>query len=204
MNLSELNCENWGTSFANDSFIKKLGTLKCNYCDSLFSFSNDDAPKNIVQREPLSLPEKFNVQKSQNVPTITYKWFNTKFIFLTLFCVCWNLFVLGWMGSTLLSGRWLFSLFGFIFVGLGIGLSYLTLAGYINSTTIQAGSKHLPFRRGNHSTTCSYEVHATMKSGKGLKPLSGLENPEQALYIEQELKAFLNLKARPARSELPR
>ena len=58
--------------------------------------------------------------------------------------------------------------------------------------------------RNKNSISYSYEVHFLDHQGKETKMVSGLEKPEQALYIEQEIESTLGIKDAPVSGELPR
>ena len=50
----------------------------------------------------------------------------------------------------------------------------------------------------------SYEVHALMTHNRNVKLVTALKEPEQALYIEQEIERYLRIQDRPVARELPR
>jgi Tfp pilus assembly PilM family ATPase len=54
-----------------------------------------------------------------------------------------------------------------------------------------------------NGTSITYEVHVT-RSGRNIKLVSGLESSEQAVYIEQEIEKYLNIKDIPVKGELAR
>jgi len=62
---------------------------------------------------------------------------------------------------------------------------------------------HSHDEHGEH-TYYSYDLHATTRSGKDIKLLTGLENAEQVLYLEQEIEKFLRIKDEPVEGEILR
>jgi hypothetical protein len=45
----------------------------------------------------------------------------------------------------------------------------------------------------NGSPSITYEVHANSKHGKSKKLVSGLNNPEEALFLEQQLESYMRI-----------
>lgn len=56
--------------------------------------------------------------------------------------------------------------------------------------------------RSRSGGSATYEIHAITHSGRTIKPVSGLESSEQALFIEQEIEKHLNIKDTPVKGEL--
>ncbi len=91
------------------------------------------------------IPERFTVSENPQEMSISYHWYKPVFVFLAVFCVFWNGFLVMWysMGLTTFSNQgdpvtWIFFLFPLIHVAVGIGLIYYTMAGFVNQTTITA------------------------------------------------------------------
>jgi hypothetical protein len=111
----------------------------------------------------------------------------------------------------------------------GIGLTWYCLATLLNTTTLTVGRGWLRIRHGplywpgrvdvptssldqlyarkrvSHSkngTTVRFELHAVLKDGKNKKLLKGLDEIEQALWLEQELEAVLGIRDRAVAGEL--
>ena len=112
-----------------------------------------------------------------------------------------------------------------------LGFIYLGLAYLLNKTTIRIRADHLSIRhapllwpgnkqlnpahlsqlysekyashRQNDTTQYRYQVCAKTIDGREIKLLRGLEESEQARFIEQQLKKHLAIKDRPVQGELP-
>ncbi len=127
-----------------------------------------------------------------------------------------------------LVDTWLFLL---VCLGFGLLSAYVTLANLLNTTTITVKQGcltvvHAPLpwwhppplrtaditqlfvrrviqesRYGSHKF---YEVWAQLRQGREVKLMYGLEAPEQALFIEQQLEMFLGITDRPVPGELER
>ncbi|OGG55453.1 MAG: hypothetical protein A3F84_14975 [Candidatus Handelsmanbacteria bacterium RIFCSPLOWO2_12_FULL_64_10] len=170
------------------------------------------------------------MQRSGAGLVITWRWFSLKYIFLTVFVLFWDGFLIFWYSMALRSDDWLPILFPIIHVAVGVGLTYSVLAGYLNKTRIQVTPRSLEIEHGplpwpgkrleasyvkqlyckeriqhsRNSTSYSYELRAVTHDGGDRKLLKGLEEAEQALYLEQEIEKFLRIEDRPIRGELER
>ncbi len=182
-------------------------------------------------RIDVPMPRGFQVQNYGNVLEISRRWFHPMYFALIFFCIFWNGFMLVWHGMALASGAWLMSLFGLLHTAVGVGLAYATVAGFVNRTIIRVGHGQLEVRHGplpwlgnrslpsheieqiycqeavsrnDNGSQYRYTVYAILQGNHREKLLAGLIEAEQALYVEQELERFLNIKDRPVRGELPR
>lgn len=126
---------------------------------------------------------------------------------------------------------WMMVLFPLIHVAAGIGITYFTVATIFNTTTILAdyqtlsvSHKPIPwpgqktFQRGDidqlysvekmhrnkNGVNYTYEVRVLQKDRTQRALLTGLQNTEQALYVEQELERYFRIRDRPVPGELPR
>lgn len=215
---------------ATDVDIKRA-IAKCTSCNEIFDFS--DQLSAVPARSPMavSLPKNMEVRESASGFTIVRRWFSPKVFPMAGFCLLWNGFLFFWYDKAFESGNLIAIFFPFLHVAVGAGLTYSVLAGFLNKTYIGVSrqllavvTSPLPFfnkktlnpddveqlyskekvTRGRDSTTSTYEVHIVTKSGKDIKLVSGLQQSEQALYIEQEIEKYLEIKDRRVRGELPR
>lgn len=242
MDLLELHCKHCGAPIQQEDIDDDRGLVKCAYCGAVFglpaSLSRGTRERDGIytslkqhRRTPVPMPSGIEVLDMGNALQISYKWFNPTFLFLLFFCVFWDGFMIVWHGISLASGAWFMSLFGLLHTAVGIGLSYYTLAGFINRTTVNAGQGmlqiwHHPLpwwgnkqlmthevkqvycrERVSHSdngTSYSYEVNAVFQDSRKETLLRNLAEPEQALYVEQTLEHYLGIQDHPVRGELPR
>ena len=90
----------------------------------------------------IGIPDKIQIDKSFQHLHIERKWFGFKFIFLTLFVVVWDAFLVNWYARAFSFsfqevGDLMFVLFPLLHVAVGIGLTYYVFAGYLNKTVIE-------------------------------------------------------------------
>ncbi|MCA9042172.1 MAG: hypothetical protein KDA65_17600 [Planctomycetaceae bacterium] len=120
-------------------------------------------------------------------------------------------------------------LFPIIHVAVGVGLTYFTIAAIFNRTTIMVGGHHMSIKhgpipwkgtelndtddidqlyceekmhRGKNSTSYTYEVKAKLHSGGEVKLLTGLQEIQEALYLEQKIEEFLGIEDRRVAGEV--
>jgi hypothetical protein len=207
---------------------------KCSECNSVFSIADRFADADGYQhfeRIDVPMPKGFEVEGLGGELQITRRWFSPQLIVLTVFALFWNGFMAVWFGIAISQRIWLMALFGIVHAMVGIGLAYYVLAGYFNTTLVRVGMGELsisqgPFpypgnkrldsvsikqlyckersHRGEDLTGWSYELHIVTTDGKHEKLLTGLDESEQALYLEQEIERYLGIEDRPVRGELGR
>lgn len=183
--------------------------------------------------EPIDvpMPKRYQVDNFGGTLTIRYRWWTPAILFLVFFAVLWNGFMIGWHSIALSSGAWFMSCFGLIHTAVGVFLIYLCLACILNTTTIRVDSGQLSIRhhplpwRGNrtldsrsirqlfvksktsHSkngTSTTYELHAVTQTDGQEELITGLQEQDQALFLEQEIERHLRIEDTPVRGEIPR
>ena len=188
-------------------------------------------------RVPVPMPPRFRVDEGVTLK-ITWRWVAPHFLFLIFFCVFWDGFLVFWYGIAFTAGSGTggvilpMVLFPLIHVAVGLGLSYYTICGFVNSTVVEAGNGRLTIRhgplpwrgnydldvgsldqlyseerihRGKHgSIRRTYEVCAVDRDGVSKTLLRGLQRPAEALWIEQRLEGHLGIADRAVGGELPR
>jgi hypothetical protein len=165
--------------------------------------------------------------------TLSWRWFSPfkHLVMLLSPIVCFAILVL-WYYMFLSSDDvpWQVVAFSLLYVGAGISIGYIAVAGLLNSTTLAIKDGVLTVRhgplpwRGNHTlpteelrqlfcqqhissyrggggTPISYEVHAQL-DGREVKLVRGLEESRQALYIEQLVEGTLGIEDVPVPGEL--
>jgi hypothetical protein len=219
---------NLSTMFAKcascDSVFSFQETVKPNDNDDAFSRSKTFA-------EPLPLPKRITLEKTGSQLIIKRRWFSLSNVFLTFFVVFWDTFMIVWFSISIATGAWPMAAFGSLHAGVGIWLTYRVLANYLNTTEVvvdnrQVSVRHYPLpwpgnkvipastieqlycksviHRGKNSVSYSYEVHTILSDKTHTKFIGGLEESEQALYIEQEIEDFLRIENTPVRGEMGR
>lgn len=227
----KLECPTCGASIVADDVNLDRLVAKCRSCDSVFAFSPEAsgaALERTAPRGPVEMPKRFRVERLGSELKITRRWFSPIFFFLVFFCLLWDGFLVVWYLNAGAAGI-VFMLFPLIHVGVGVGLSYFTVCGFVNSTHVAANYESLRVRhgplpwpgnrdvprldidqlftkekvtQGKNGPSRTYELHAKLRSGKDVKLVSGLTEPDHARYMEQELERFLGIRDEPVAGEL--
>jgi hypothetical protein len=115
---------------------------------------------------------------------------------------------------------WVMLLFPVLHVLVGIGLTYAVICMFINKTVVRVSMGELTVRHGplpgpgnrrvfthelkqlycteklqrhKNSTSITYELQAQLKDGQKLTLLTGLDQLDQALYVEQQVEQHLRI-----------
>jgi hypothetical protein len=154
--------------------------------------------------------------------------------FLLFFCIAWDAFLIFWysmaLGGVGPPGGFglLFIIFPFAHVAVGVGLTYLVIAGFLNRTTItvahgELAVRHLPVPwAGNHTLPVSdiaqlycgksenprqssgvgvRSVSALLKDGRKITLVSFLHDADEARFIESKLESHLGIADLPVEGE---
>ena len=215
-----------------------LALATCHACGAVHDLSGRkglESPgalaKKLSPRPRVGLPRRFQVDTTDSSTRISWRWFGPKYLFTAAFCVFWDCFLVFWYTKALGSARTPLPMifFPLIHVGVGVGLTYYTLAGFLNRTRIDVdrervrvqlgplpwkGSLELPsqqlkqlyveesvkLHRGTQTVT--YNLMALDQVGAKVKLVSGLDEKDHALYLEQELEHQLGIEDAPVRGAI--
>lgn len=184
-------------------------------------------------RRAVPLPKGVEMDTDITGLKITYRWFSPKTLGLLFFAVLWDGFLVFWYGIALSGGApSQMLLFGSLHVLVGLFITYQVLTGFLNATTIQADMGRLTIHHGplpwpgnrdlsadaldqlyvkqqisysrRGGRTVTYQLFARLRDGREVKLISNISNPNQGLYIEQELERYLSIPDRPMPDEYRR
>ncbi|TVS10630.1 MAG: hypothetical protein EA424_24990 [Planctomycetaceae bacterium] len=233
MKLIELCCKNCGASLQPENLSMQLLIARCPHCDAVFAItdaSRTPSATSELPRQPVAMPRQIQVLDQGYGLEIRRSWFTPMLFFLVFFCIIWNGFMVVWHVISLSTGMWLMSCFGLVHTAVGIGLAYVTIAGFVNQTVIRVGQgmltvQHGPLpwggnktvpsheikqlyckehvQRSQNSNSLTYSVEMILDNGRETL-VKGLHECDQAIYIEQELERFLKIEDKPVSGELPR
>jgi sporulation protein YlmC with PRC-barrel domain len=182
------------------------------------------------RREKAALPRRFQLEDDGTATRISWRWFRPSHLALAGFCVVWDGFLLVWYTIALSRSEWLMVVFPVLHVLAGLGLTYSTLAGFLNRTHIEVRRDELTIRhgplpwRGNQTlsrrsltqlygeeiiqrskgqrTGTVYNLMALDREGRKVKLLTDLAEKEQVLYLEQALERRLGIEDAPVEGEV--
>jgi hypothetical protein len=171
---------------------------------------------------PRPRPREVIVQQRDQSLVFSWRWFSLKYIPMVFFCIAWDAFLCFWYSMALnMDGTpWIMIVFPIAHVAVGVGLTYSTLAGLINRTTLRLdGQKFvvqydpLPWygevnvsvneleqfyckesrTSANNRLNYSYQLCAILKDGRKLDMVKNLESPDIAAYLEQQIETYLRI-----------
>lgn len=226
-------CPSCHVPVAAEDVALETGLAKCRTCNSVFRF--DDLPelaRSLVRPRPrVEKPNSLVTWDDGYGLTLQYRWFSPKFVFMAFFCLFWDGFLLFWYLMAFGSGNLLMLLFPLIHVAAGIGITYWTLAGFLNTTTVAIDGNRLrvshhplpwgravemqlfevkqlfceeKISRGKNGPSYTYSLVALLATGERRKLVSGLDTPEIPLYLEQHAEEWLEIRDEPVTGEMPR
>lgn len=181
-------------------------------------------------RPRIITPASVQVIRDNQSARIVQRWFSAKYIPMAFFALAWDAFLVFWY-SIALSGHapFIFIIFPIVHVAIGIGITYSTIAGFLNRTTLELdreelsiwfepvpwlGEKRIKTRdikqlfckeamqRTKSGSSVSYDLYAVTQDVKQVKLLSGVESPDVALFFEQELETWLHITDQPVYGEV--
>ncbi len=193
---------------------------KCDNCNSMFDISDlaADVPGQIRGKVPL--PKGLVIAEDARDFVITRRWFRPFFILLVFACIFFIGFSLSFysdLPDDMPSALQFVPIFQLAII---TGLGYYTLCGLLNTTTISLSNgrltvthKPLPWRgqvdmeageieqiyckqhvrQTKNGESITYRLKAMLKDGSSKTLVYGLNEDEQALYLEQELEKRLNI-----------
>ncbi|MCM2266207.1 MAG: hypothetical protein NDI60_00375 [Elusimicrobiales bacterium] len=227
-----LNCPHCRRSIPAGDINIQSALAKCASCSAVFGFA-DKVPgaAAALAKRVVEMPKGYTMTAEGADLVLIRRWFSAKFVFLLFFCAFWDGFLIFWYGIALSKGAPLLAMvFPLIHVAVGVGLTYFTLAGFLNRTRIKMSTgevsiKHYPLpwagnrtlrrqeidqlfceeklsRNRNSSATYSYNLSAVLADGRRIKLISGLDQPEDALFLEQKIEGYIGIADRPVAGEM--
>lgn len=182
-----------------------------------------------MEKIDIGLPDKLALSNHGSYIEITRQWFGWQTVLLTAIAFVWDGLLFTLYSKMDQNTDPMAIYFPLLHVAAGIGITYYALAGWVNQTRIVVGRGKLAvfhepmpwpgnmdvetsnlkqlytkekINRSRNGTYVTYEVHATTNNDQNIKLVSGLYASEQALYIEQEIENYLNIKNVPVRGEM--
>ena len=226
-----LDCRRCGAQIRSENINLSNALAKCHQCHAVFGFADQlsgGKPKPPAVSMPL--PEGVSMSEQAGMLRLEARWFRPMLFIYLVFCIVWNTFLVLWYmqpGNTEDIG----ALFPILHVAAGVGLTYWTIAGFVNRTIVGVsahyltirhqplpwpGKKHVAVRdlqqlfcqehvsNVNNDTSLSYSLNAVLQSGRKLVLVKRLPEAAQALYLEDAIERHLGITNRPVPGELRR
>ncbi|QHT70160.1 hypothetical protein GXP67_27705 [Rhodocytophaga rosea] len=179
----------------------------------------------VINSYAMSLPGNFSLSEGSQEIIIEKRWFSIAHLGTLLFALLWNGFTF-FFYSLMMSGNVsvIILLFPILHVMVGVWLMYYAICGFFNKTVIKASHqeisvRHVPLpwsgdklieracieqlyileqtKKHRGSIIYSYDVQVVVHNHSNVSLITGLDTPEEALYIEKKLEQFLRIEDRP-------
>lgn len=228
-----IDCVECGTPISAENLDLGSLLARCRRCNAVFSFAEKlgrkPPPAPPVPRRPeVPLPRSLEVRRSGKDLVLRRRWFTWAVLPILLFTVFWDGFMVMWYAIAFSQGQWGMALFGTLHAAVGVMLAYASLAGLLNATSLAVSAGRLQVRHGplpwpgEHDVDArdidqlyvkccpggdgldTFELHAILGDQAHVKLVDALSESEQALFLEQQLEAFLGIEDRHVADELER
>ena len=226
-------CPSCRVPVAAEDVALDTGLAKCRTCNNVFRFDNlaGLAAPAVRPRQNVGRPHSVVSFEEDGGLTVRYRWFSPKYIFLLIFCLFWDGFLVVWYAMAWGSGNTIMLVFPLLHVAAGIFITYWTIAGFVNTTTLridpyrlrvthhplpwgrpvqlEVGDVHQLFcdekvTRGKNGPSYTYNLNALMRDGSRRKVVSGLDSPDLPVFLEQHAEEWMRIQDEPVAGELPR
>ena len=224
-------CPNCRVPVAAEDIDLSSGLAKCRTCNNVFRIA-EAAPELAAAparvRPDVERPANITLAQSAEGLAIDYRWFTPKYLFLALFCLIWDGFLVTWYGLAVGSGNWLVLVFPILHVAAGIAITYVTIAGFLNTTSVRISRDrlrvwHHPIPvgravdlaigdvkqlfceekryRSKYGWRYSYDLMAVLGGGTRKRLLANIATPQLPTYLEQHAEAWLGIRDEPVVGE---
>lgn len=225
-----LDCRRCGAPIPAENINLDNALAKCHQCHAVFGFADSlSGARSAPPAMAMPLPEGLTMSERVDTLRLERRWFRPILFFQLLFCIGWDAFLVFWYTNA--PNDPIFIIFPLIHVAVGVSLTYATIAGFLNRTVIEAGTRHLAIqhtplpwrgnrripvselqqlfceehiRRGENGSTATYSLNAFLQNGRKLTLVKGLPAADQALFLEYTLEKHLGIANRQVPGELRR
>jgi hypothetical protein len=178
----------------------------------------------IPEKLEMPIPERFRVSHDavSRELRVSWRWLELQHFFTLFFVIAWDAFLVFWYAKAVPDGEWLTIVFPIAHVAVGVGLTYSTLTGFLNRTTLRAHDgtfrvTHgpLPWRGNamlagveirqlyvtadtvtdseNGKSSTTYQLCALLTDGRERKLVKGLKERNEAAYLEHVFEKALGI-----------
>ncbi len=206
-----------------EDFDLENGFVRCAYCQTEMPRPKTSGKAAAYIRTVVPLPKGVTVRQTGDGVEILRRWLTPKAYFMVIFCIIWNGFLCSWYMEAFNdtgNASLVTILFPLIHVGIGVVLTYWTIATFFNTTRVAVEHGLLKVSHGpmpwpgnlamdanevvqlycrmespksDDETDLTYDVWVLLRDGESKKLLSAGPREELAFFIEQEIEKGLNL-----------
>jgi hypothetical protein len=130
--FTTLTCPSCGAKTSRDGSSDRL---VCEYCGNEHILGQANRP---ALRPEIQQPANVLVENDRQVARLIQRWFSSKYIPMAFFAIAWDSFLFFWYSTAFRTGApWIMVVFPLAHVAVGIGITYSTIAGFINRTVLE-------------------------------------------------------------------
>ncbi len=152
----KLHCPDCGSPIPAAHVDLRTGLAKCGQCDSVFSFTPEPGGRRppAPPQTPVPRPPRMVVEDFAGTWSARWRWFSPVHLFLAVFCVAWDSFLVAWYSIALSQHgapfpfNWLMVVFPIAHVAVGISLTYVVLTGFLNRTVVRVAGRTVSVTHG--------------------------------------------------------
>lgn len=165
-------CPSCGSRIPAEDVDLSTKLAKCVACDEVFPIDRQlggaAAPVHVGRASPRVPPKGITFEreepKDDDRPTafrelararepgrfvLRRRWLAPTHFFMLFFCLAWDSFLVFWYGIAFSTNApWIMTVFPLAHVAVGVGITYSTLAGFLNRTTVRVEDGRLEVRHG--------------------------------------------------------
>ena len=243
--MKRLSCVSCGAPLGARQLDRRLGTAACAHCGSIFDLAKPphaaepDVRSNAGDdhgstdagfdsfRANAPVPSRFRLDRRHDRLRISWRWFSLHGLYLLVFAIAWDSFLVFWyIQPTPLS----FKLFALAHVAAGIAITYAAIANLLNRSTItltrtSLSVRHRPilwlpaptirtaeiaqfcvieqrkrFNQNENHPRSHFQLRAVDRDNRQ-RELLALDAADEALFLERMLEQTLGLRDRPVPGE---
>jgi hypothetical protein len=149
----QIHCPTCGALIPAEDLNLQTLLARCRNCNNVFGFS-DVARAETVRSAgrtagdelapEIPCPPRIHVEETANMWTAHWRWFSPAILFLIVFCIAWDSFLIFWYSIAFThKGPWLMVVFPIAHVAVGVSLTYFVIASLLNTTRVTATRSEL-------------------------------------------------------------
>lgn len=159
-----MNCPRCRTLVLSEDVNLEHLLAKCRQCQEVFRFSAEeieavterlqdkitsDVPSIKAPEVRVPRPDGIEVDDLGGERRMVKRWFHPQLIFAAMFCVVWDGFLIFWYTIAFTTDApWIMVVFPILHLTAGVCLTYSTIAGFFNRTTIEVNDSWLSVSSG--------------------------------------------------------
>lgn len=140
----QVSCPSCQSSLLYEEMSQSGGLVTCQRCHAQVNMQeaadaerHREAGFSRQEGTDVTMPAGMTLDVTDSGVRIVYRWYTSRFLVLAMTCLFWDFYLIRlYTSSFVKDSPWVLVLFPLIHVVVGIGLTYYTLAGFLNQTTI--------------------------------------------------------------------